>query len=138
MNQRDAILQGEKVRRIVDECIKVIKPDTLESFAGLTMKYHFDDGFIKMSRNIVTIKYDYAYGLDKSNLAIRDGSVYDALVALVFTGDYCELTVNDKEQDFDIASIVLVKTPIDIMIDSINYMNVILAQEKEDWRLLIE
>ena len=138
MDQRDAILQGEKVHRIVDECIKIIKPDTLESFVGLTMNYHFNDGFIKMSRSTAVITFDYAYGLTKENYALRDGSMYDVLVALVFTGQFQDLAIDGHKQDFDIGSIILTESPVDLVTNPINYMNVILAREKQDWRLLIE
>ena len=138
MNQRRTLRNNPKTRAIIDRCMEIVPPESLEAFVGLRMKYYFDDGYVVMSKTIAVITFDYAYGLTKENLVLRDGSIYDVLISLAFSGQFDDLTIDKRKQEFDVCSVLLTESIIGEKVHDINYMSVLQAYHKKDWRLLIE
>lgn len=138
MNQKETLRSNPKTRVIIDRCMEIVPPESLEAFVGLRMKYYFDDGYIAMSRSVAIITFDYTYSSTKENLVLRDGSIYDVLVSIVFSGQFHDLTFDTRKQEFDIASILLTESITDDDDYNINYLSVLQAYHKKDWRLIIE
>lgn len=143
MNQRRTLRSNPKTRAIIDRCMEIVPIESLEAFVGLRMKYYFDDGYVVMSKTIATITFDYAYGLSKENLVLRVcplyyGSIYDVLVSLVFSGQFDDLTIDKRKQEFDICTVLLTESIVGEEVHEINYMSVLQAYQKKDWRLLID
>jgi hypothetical protein len=138
MNQRDSILKGERVHKIVNECLEIIKPNSLEAHHGLSMRYNYDDGYLLRGTKVTSIIFKPTNGLD-TILNIREGSIYDVLIALAFNEGYEYISIPGDGREINGAQLTVYLSCDEqkyFNSKKINYLDLILAWEKKNHKLL--